>query len=68
MTNKERQLKLNKEKWIASESAERDLSGEMAYCVVCKFAAACSVGAVIQSERDKNLWCAKAYNRFVRNK
>lgn len=76
MTNKERQEKLNIEKWKASELAMEDLSGKMLWCGCCNKCENESYVDFIngnhnycasnQTEIDDLCLCAKAYNRMVR--
>lgn len=76
MTNKERQEKLNVEKWKASKVAMEDLSGKMIWCQLCQKCEndtyadfICGYHKVClaeQSERDKLCLCAFAYNKYKR--
>ncbi len=52
MTNKERQAKLDKQKWELSERTGKDMCGTFDHCVVCK--------------HEKEYPCAKAYIRAHR--
>lgn len=64
MTNKQRQVSLDKQKWLESEKKEVDLSGHMAYCEYCDYEfLGCDIS---QEERVEKCLCAKAYNRMVR--
>lgn len=67
MTNKERQKKLDKKKWLASEKNGEDLSGKMPYCEYCHnrylFEERCGID---QTERYHTGACATAYNRMKR--
>ena len=74
MTNRERQKWLDKKKWLKSEKAGRDLSGNMDYCLSCKKQGVQfddeNMGFFIcestQEEREKDNLCAKAYNKLYR--
>ena len=78
MTNKERQEKLNVEKWKASEMACEDLSGKMLWCEFCPKCENDTCADFIcgnhkvclaeQSERDKLCLCAVAYNKLKKKK
>lgn len=63
MTNKQRQKSLDKRKWIASETLQRDLSGFMFWCETCQHYGNCTIP---QAERERNTICATAYNRMQR--
>lgn len=67
MTNVENQKRRNKEKWKASETARKDLSGQMPWCDGCPFSFKSWCGAP-QEQRDKDCLCAKNYNRIARRK
>lgn len=68
MTNKERQTKLDKTKWLVSEKFGIDTSGKMDYCLYCPYRFIdwkkennCKAK---HCEREKNNYCATAYNRM----
>ena len=68
MTNKERQQKLDKQKYLKSERIGVDMSGAMTYCCFCKekkYPLNCDVA---QEVRESKCLCAKAYNRMKRSK
>lgn len=67
MTNKERQIQLDKRKYLASELYQRDLSGEMSYCAYCSFRLD---GKCTKSQYDKEALslCAIAYNKMDKAK
>lgn len=67
MTNKERQVKLDKIKYEASEEEHEDLSGKMFYCDFCAEANNNETCAATQEERESKCLCAKAYNRGKSN-
>ena len=62
MNNKQRQTRLDKEKYLASEQAQADLSGKMPYCAACtnENPDGCEY---TQEQREQGCICAKAYNR-----
>lgn len=62
MNNKQRQTRLDKEKYLASEQAQTDLSGKMPYCAACtnENPSGCEY---TQEQREQGCICAKAYNR-----
>lgn len=78
MTNKQRQEKLNIEKWEASKRVMEDLSGQMLWCQYCP---KCEKDTFVdyingsnnfctaeQTEKDNLCLCAKAYNKLKKNK
>lgn len=67
MTNKERQSKLDELKYCRSEKSGRDLSGSMEYCKFCANCVSEKCSAT-QTDREKNLFCAKAYNAMNKKK
>lgn len=67
MTNKQRQTQLDKMKYIASEQAKRDLSGEMPYCDYCAFCTNIGTCSASQTERESGCFCAKAFNKGAKN-
>lgn len=67
MKNQERQVKLDKEKWIKGEEIKSDPSGSMKYCSKCEYNKE-NVCTISQDERVQNSICAKAYNRMTKNK
>lgn len=66
MTNKQRQILLDREKYTASEQAQADLSGRMPYCdyYTNENPSGCEY---TQAEREQGCICAKAYNRGREN-
>ena len=66
MTNKERQKSLDKSKWLCSERDNKDLSGKMVYCTLCRHQTKDGCNAA-QEERESKCLCAKAYNRAKRS-
>lgn len=66
MTNKQRQIQLDEEKWNESFRTKRDLSGEMPYCRYCDIKDMCFLTSQLQ--KDKTFPCAKAYNKFIKDK
>ena len=71
MTNQQRQASLDKQKWLDSEIAGCDLSGEMWYCKHCPHQVDTPCGdycSITHEQRVANCLCAKAYNRMVRIK
>lgn len=68
ISNKDRQKRLDEEKWLESEQKNEDMSGAMYYCDYCdKQSRAYTCKATQQERENKNL-CATAYNRFKRYK
>lgn len=67
MNNKDTQALLDKKKWLESESAGYDKSGDMEYCEVCEnqTPSGCQVNQVY---REIHSPCATAYNRLKRSK
>jgi hypothetical protein len=68
MKNKERQKKLDEQKWLESEKEFCDKTGEMPYCFYCLYQTQYLVCQATQEERENGCICAKAYNKMVRNK
>lgn len=74
MTNQERQIKLDKEKWFASQKAGRDLAGAMGQCNYCNFQAKnitegkvyCSYGNKPTDKIRVKFPCATAYNKMIK--
>jgi hypothetical protein len=64
LTLKQRQQKLDLEKWLESEKQEFDMSGFMIYCECCSnrggLHGECQA---TQEERESQCLCAKAYNK-----
>lgn len=71
MTNKERQAKLDEEKWLLSEKLGYDKAGGMDWCTHCEcaeYADNKNGGECTYTEDKKNLYpCARAYNRMKKN-
>lgn len=69
MTNKERQVRLDKKKWRLSQVCGKDMSGLMIYCYSCVFRES-NNNSCRQSQADReNLGsCAVAYNKMTREK
>lgn len=65
MTNSERQKTLDKQKYVESQKAKKDLSGKMVYCEFCDTEKDC-VCRHDQEERESKCLCAKAFNRMRR--
>lgn len=68
MTNKQRQIKLDEEKWLESESSGVDKSGDMPYCEFCGYQTPSGNCDILQEIREKACLCAKAYNKSKKNK
>jgi hypothetical protein len=66
MTNKERQAKLDKKKWLESEKECCDKTGEMPYCFYCLYQTPYLMCQATQEERENGCLCAKAYNKWVK--
>lgn len=62
-TNIQKQHRLDKKKWLESESVNMDLSGMMPYCNFCGFQRKDFTCPIEQIHREMNCLCAKAYNR-----
>lgn len=60
MTNKERQQQLDRQKYYAGISKNRDMRGEMPYCNNCKI----KCKEILQEEMEEKSYCARAYNRL----
>ena len=65
MTNNERQAQLDKEKYIASEKLNMDMSGSMQYCRFCPYKAN-SKCQIEHEDRLADNTCAKAYNKYYK--
>ena len=68
MTNEQRQKQLDKKKWLESESAGYDKSGDMDYCEYCDHQTPSGDCEVNQVYRETISTCATAYNRLKRSK
>lgn len=69
MTNKERQLSLDKKKWNISQVCSKDMSGKMEYCYSCVFRDSNNnTCKQPQADREKLCSCAVAYNKMIRSK
>ena len=65
ISNKERQQKLDVEKWLLSEQLGYDKAGDMDWCVYCEYA---DDGSCTYLECKKNPYpCSRAYNRMKRD-
>ena len=68
MTNKERQKRLDLERWYESEKHNGDMSGLLPYCRDCKHRnknyADCDLS---YTERTQTQACATAYNKMKKN-
>lgn len=71
MTNKGRQAKLDRERWLESKNQGYDMSGCMLYCEKCEYAdhtpptmnGKCYK---TQEDRESGCLCAKAYDKATR--
>lgn len=68
MNNKDTQALLDKKKWLESESAGYDKSGDMDYCEYCDHQTPSGDCEVNQVYRETISTCATAYNRLKRIK
>ena len=68
MNNKYTQALLDKKKWLESESAGYDKSGDMDYCEYCDHQTPSGDCEVNQVYRETISTCATAYNRLKRSK
>lgn len=71
MNNQQRQMKLDDEKWYASQKVGYDLAGAMDWCSVCDWSKECSEsksGKTCTYTKTKGTPCATAYNKLVRKK
>lgn len=67
MTNPERQLQIDKKKWLESEKRGYDMSGKMKICSVCEHQnKACEECTIDYLETFTTSACAKAYNKFYK--
>lgn len=65
----ETQERLDKKKWFESKELGADKSGKMSYCDSCKFQSTLTQNCIAsQDQRVCQCLCAKAYNKFVKNK
>ena len=67
MSNKEKQQKLDIEKWLASEKCGYDRAGSMDWCNYCKAQKQSTIakGKVFCANKEKDTTtCATAYNRM----
>lgn len=70
MTNQERQMKLDDEKWYASQKSGKDLAGEMSWCTYCDYQTnngmkkLCAYGDNPKNAIRVKFPCAKAFNRM----
>ena len=69
MTNKARQKKLDKEKWLESEKNGYDMSGCLWHCQYCEHAdhthpTLYGKCYATQEQRESKCLCATAYNRW----
>lgn len=67
VTNKEKQVALDKEKWNESNKNRCDMSGKMKYCKFCKCVKENTCTAT-QAKREEQSLCAKADNRLQRQR
>lgn len=63
MTNEKRQSQLDNKKWLTSEKAGYDKSGDMDYCNKCDYQTPSRNCSVKHVYRETNCLCARAYNR-----
>ena len=68
ISNKDLQQQLDKEKWLESEKAGYDKSGDMPYCEHCFYKELDGFCSQPHKERECNSLCAKAYNKSKRKK
>ena len=68
MTNKERQVKLDKKKWQISQICGKDMSGRMEYCYYCTFQSQTKTCSQLQADKEELSSCAVAYNKMSRSK
>ena len=72
MNNKERQQKLDIEKWLASEKFGYDKAGGMEWCTHCEYTEYAdnkNGGMCTYEPNNKSKYpCATAYNRMRKNK
>lgn len=68
MSNKETQQRLDKKKWIESENAGYDKSGDMEYCDKCEHQTPSGSCEVNQVYRETYCTCASAWNRMKRKR
>lgn len=63
LTLKQRQQKLDLQKWVESKDKGEDMGGKMDYCEFCSqnFIYTCMA---TQEERESKCLCAKAYNKM----
>lgn len=66
MKNKERQKRLDINKWLESEKQGEDMSGAMLYCDACEKQRNGYWCGCTQDERETQCLCATAYNRMRR--
>ena len=68
MTNKEKQVKLDNEKWLESEKVGYDKAGEMDWCYYCnhQFSDLTNNKFKCMYDGDSYTPCATAYNRMKR--
>ena len=66
MNNVQRQMKLDDEKWYASQKAGKDRAGAMSWCNFCKFQSdnKCSYGNKPTDKIRVKYPCATAYNKM----
>lgn len=65
MKNVDRQRRLDEEKWVESEKACADMSGQMPYCDFCREQSASFDCEMNPNERVSTCRCATAYNLMV---
>lgn len=68
MKNADRQKKLDEKKWLSSEKYEKDLSGNMWYCLKCEKMNCRHNCTSTQKEREEKSLCAIAYNKYYKVK
>ena len=68
MSNKEKQQKLDIEKWLASEKCGYDRAGSMDWCNYCKAQKqSITQGEVFCANKEKDTTtCATAYNKMIK--
>lgn len=70
MSNKEKQQKLDIEKWLASEQCGYDRAGSMDWCNYCKAQKRSTTqGKVFCANKAKDTTtCATAYNKMIKTR
>lgn len=66
--NEVRQKQLDESKYLMSQRYNQDLSGSMSYCLKCDKQTYNHSCRATQQERESQCLCAKAYNKFNKEK